>query len=89
MSEYVSHVPSFLPIEDHPFGRYLTAEEEERAIAVTEATRAAVAAYIDAHPATSSDERRYLERYVEYYEQDWFGVDAPKTVDEVVESFFH
>lgn len=87
MSVDVSHVPCILAAEEYPFGRNVTDEERARSQAVTAATRAAVAAYIDAHPSTAIENRRYLERYVEFYECEWFGADAATTVDEVVERF--
>lgn len=87
MSVDVSHIPCILAGEEYPFGRNITDEERARSRAVTAAARAAVAAYIDAHPSTVIENRRYLERYVEFYEHEWFGVDVDATVDRVVERF--
>ncbi|MDQ1130943.1 hypothetical protein [Microbacterium sp. SORGH_AS_0888] len=87
MSVDVSHVPCILAGEEYPFGRTVTDEERDRSRAVTAAARVAVAAYIDAHPTTAIENTRYLGRYVECYEHEWFGADATTTVDEVVERF--
>ncbi len=87
MSVDVSHVPCILAGEEYPFGRNVTDEERARSRAVTAAARAAVAAYIDEHPSTVIENHRYLERYVEFYEHERFGVDATRSADEVVERF--
>jgi len=98
VSEYVSHVPDtavscILAGEQYPFGRTLTAEEQSRSRAIASESRAAVGAHLDAHPHAvitewRADTLRYLERYLDFYEAEWFGDGATRTVGEVVARFF-